>query len=66
MSDALDFNDIIIGGDGIIIEIDEAKFGNVKNYRGTELKVPGYLDGLGVLQKEDFFWVKFPIELQIL
>ncbi|KAF0990829.1 hypothetical protein HZS_2199 [Henneguya salminicola] len=34
VSDVLDFNDIIIGGDGIIVEIDEEKLDKVKFHRG--------------------------------
>ncbi|KAF0986481.1 hypothetical protein HZS_3788, partial [Henneguya salminicola] len=42
VSDALDFNDIITCGDGIISEIDEAKFGKVKYYHGHRVN---YEDG---------------------
>ena len=31
-----------IGGEGIIVEIDESKFGKVKHHRGHKLMVSGY------------------------
>ncbi|KAF0992785.1 hypothetical protein HZS_5347 [Henneguya salminicola] len=65
VSHTFDFNDIIPGGDGFIVEIDEEKLDRVKYHRGSELTIPGYCEGLSVLQTEDFFWVKFQIELQI-
>ncbi|KAF0988251.1 hypothetical protein HZS_7524 [Henneguya salminicola] len=55
-----------MGSDGVIFEIEEEKLGKVKYHGGTKLLVPGYLEGLRILQKEDFFWLKLQIELQTL
>lgn len=44
--DSLDFEDIVIGGDNVIVEIDESKFGKNKYHRGHSVNGAWILGGV--------------------
>lgn len=60
VSDSLDFEDIIIGGEGIIVEIDEAKFGKNKYHRGHPVNGAWILGGVERTPERKLFLVEVP------
>ena len=60
VADSLDFEDIIIGGENIIVEIDESKFGKRKYNRGHDVFGAWVLCGVERTPDRKFFLVEVP------
>jgi transposase-like protein len=46
MSDYVDFEDVQIGGEGVVVEVDESKFGKRKYYRGRRVEGAWVIGGV--------------------
>ena len=57
---ALDLSDCVIGGEGIIVEIDESKFGKRKNHRGHRVEGVWVLGGVERTESRKIFFVEVP------
>lgn len=55
VTDVLDDDDAIVGGEGIIVEVDESKFGKRKNHRGKHVEGAWVLGGIERTEKKHFF-----------
>ena len=60
VSDSLDLEDIIIGGEGITVEIDEAKFGKNKYHRGHPVNGAWILGGVERTSERKLFLIDVP------
>lgn len=60
ISNALDFEDTIIGGEGIIVEIDETKMGKRKFHRGHHVEGAWVLGGIEKTAEKKIFLIKVP------
>jgi hypothetical protein len=54
VADSLDFEDWKIGGEGVIVEIDESKFGKRKYNRGHQIEGAWVIGGIERGQNSDF------------
>ena len=60
VADSLDFEDIIIGGEGVIVEIDESKFGKIKHNRGHSVNGAWVLGGVERTPERKMFLLEVP------
>jgi hypothetical protein len=60
VQDSLDEDDSIIGGEGIIVEVDEAKFGKRKYNRGHRVEGVWVLGGVEKTPERRCFFIKVP------
>ena len=60
VADSLDFEDLIIGGPGIIVEIDESKFGKNKYHRGHPVNGAWILGGVERTENRRIFLIEVP------
>ena len=57
---ALSYEDCIIGGEGVIVELDESKFGKRKNHRGHRVEGEWVLGGVERTEDRKMFLVEVP------
>ena len=60
VGDSLDFEDIIIGGENVIVEIDESKFGKRKYNRGHDVNGAWVLGGVERTPERKLFLLEVP------
>jgi transposase-like protein len=60
VADSLDLEDMVIGGDGVVVEIDEAKFGKRKHHRGHSVEGCWVLGGVERTPERKIFLVEVP------
>lgn len=60
VSDSLDFTDMQIGGEGVVVEIDESKLGKNKYHKGHEVKGAWVLGGVERTDERKLFIVEVP------
>jgi hypothetical protein len=60
IADSLDENDMMVGGDGVIVEIDESKFGKRKFHRGHHVEGVWVLGGVKRTKERRVFLVAVP------
>ena len=60
VSDSLGFEDIVIGGENIVVEIDESKFGKIKHNRGHSVNGAWVLGGVERTTERKMFLLEVP------